>query len=140
MIPRKALLALFLTVAASVAIVRYDPTGSTGGPDASATPEGKYAHDGSWTSDAISARYGTLTVTIDISGQKITKVALGGSWDNNFGWRSGCSVEEYQNAALGLTSMGEVQQKVNVSFCSGATVSRTTYLKALQSALDKATY
>ncbi|MEY4388409.1 MAG: hypothetical protein RLZZ432_128 [Chloroflexota bacterium] len=97
-------------------------------------------HNGTFTSATINARYGSISSTVVFSGGAITSVTLNGNWDNAFGWRSGCTIAEYENAAIGLSSKAAIGDVFSASFCSGATVTRQTYVKTLQSAFDKATY
>ena len=136
--PRRGLLALVLTIAGVRAIVAYTPPDGGVGPGPSGSGSASGLKDGSFTSDTIDNRYGQISATVVIAGGKISTVTLHGSWNNNFGFRSGCSIATYTNAAIGATSIGDVKQTVNASFCSGATESRTAYLESLQSALDKA--
>jgi len=134
--PKRGLLALVLTIAGVRAIISYTPPDSGPGPSQSGNPSG--LKDGSFTSDTITNRYGQISATVVISSGKVSAVTLHGSWNNNFGFRSGCSIATYTNAAIGATTISDVKQTVNASFCSGATESRTAYLESLQSALDKA--
>jgi hypothetical protein len=137
--PKRGLLALVLTIAGVRAIIAYTPPAGGGvGPGPSASGSATGLKDGSFVSDTINNRYGQISATVVIASGKISTVTLHGSWNNNFGFRSGCSIATYTNAAIGATTISDVKQTVNASFCSGATESRTAYLESLQSALDKA--
>ncbi|MFD1720710.1 FMN-binding protein [Amnibacterium endophyticum] len=106
--------------------------GSTAAPSAS---PGSSAKDGTWTGDAVTARFGTTRVKAVISGGRITDVLVVQENRND-----GRSVQISESAFPTLREEVLQHQTAAVDTVSGATWTSAQYEASLQSALDQAGY
>lgn len=92
--------------------------------------------DGSFTGPATDYTYGTMTVTITVSGGKIVgaSVVQRGNWPIGYK-NSSCTAADFNSRALTVSSGNELYA---MQFCSGATYSKWGYSTSLQGAIDKA--
>jgi uncharacterized protein with FMN-binding domain len=116
-------------------------------PTATPTPTATAAatlHNGTFTGSAFNYNYGTMKVTVTISGGKVTgsSVSQSGRWA--IGYRkSACTEAVFNSAAIDLaadSAAGASFMSLQPSACSGATYSWWGYANSLQAAIDKATY
>jgi uncharacterized protein with FMN-binding domain len=116
-------------------------------PTATPTPAATAAatlHNGTFTGGAFNYNYGTMTVTVTISGGKVTdaSVSQSGRWAIGYR-RSACTEAVFNSAAIDLaadSSAGSNFMGLLPSACSGATYSWWGYANSLQAAIDTATY
>lgn len=116
-------------------------------PTATPTPTPAAAttvHNGTFTGGSFNYNYGTLSVTVTISGGKVTKatVSQSGRWAIGYR-RSACTEAVFNSAAIDLAAGGATGSdfmSLQPSACSGATYSWWGYANSLQAAIDKATY
>lgn len=101
-------------------------------------------HSGTFSGNNFNYNYGTMKVTVTISGGKVTKatVAQSGRWAIGYR-RSACTETVFNSAAIDLSagaSTGSDFMAKQPNACSGATYSWWGYANSLQAAIDKATY
>lgn len=118
------------------ATVTTAPTSTTTDTSTSAsgtTSAGGSFADGTYTGEATTFRYGTVTVTVTVSGGEITAVSekLVSDGDRHSDQINARSVPTLRSAILAADS-------ADVSTISGATYTTEAYLSSLQSALDQA--
>jgi uncharacterized protein with FMN-binding domain len=101
------------------------PAKTTAKPTPTGPKDGKYTAK----SAVKSGRYGTLTMTVTISGQRITAVAA-----SEDGGESRC----YHSACPKLTSEALTAQSASVATVSGATYTSDAYRSALAAVLKSA--
>lgn len=110
-------------------------SGSTSGTSTKTTTtsgSGSYK-DGTYTGTTVTHRYGSVTVTVTISGGKITNVTANAVTDGDR--RS----ESINSQAIPLMKSEVLAaNSAKVSTISGATYTTTAYVTSLQSALAKA--
>lgn len=107
-------------------------SGSTSTKTTSTSGSGSYK-DGTYTGTTVTHRYGSVTVTVTISGGKITNVTANAVTDGDR--RS----ESINSQAIPLMKSEVLAaNSANVSTISGATYTTTAYVTSLQSALAKA--
>jgi uncharacterized protein with FMN-binding domain len=127
---------------ANGATVTTTTTGSTAttGTTATSTSTGKTTttgstsyKDGTYTGTTVQHRYGAVTVTVTISGGKITNVTAQAD-----------SAGDRRSASINSQAVPIMKSEVlaagsgNVQTVSGATYTTTAYITSLQSALAKA--
>ena len=105
-------------------------TGST--TNSGSSSSGSYK-DGTYTGATINHAYGSVTVTVTISGGKITDVS---AKYTDPGDRRSSSID--QQAIPMMKSQVLQAQSANVSTVGGATFTTGAYISSLQSALSKA--
>lgn len=115
------------TSSAGTATATTDPTTAT-----SAAASSAY-RDGTYTGATQTYRYGTLSVTVTVSGGKITQVS-----ENVVGEGSGRTEEINSYAVPELRQEVLSAQSGSISMVSGATFTSSAYQASLQSALDQA--
>jgi uncharacterized protein with FMN-binding domain len=122
------------TVATTTTTGTTATTGTTTSGATSKTTSGSSTYkDGTYTGTTVQHRYGSVTVTVTISGGKITNVtaqALDG------GDRRSQSIDS-QAVPMMKTEVLSANS-ANVSTIGGATYTTTAYITSLQSALAKA--
>jgi uncharacterized protein with FMN-binding domain len=101
-------------------------------------------HNGTFTGSAFNYNYGTMKVTVTISGGKVTGASVSQSGRWAIGYRkSACTEAVFNSAAIDLSagsSAGSDFMALQPNACSGATYSWWGYANSLQTAIDKATY
>jgi hypothetical protein len=101
-------------------------------------------HNGTYTGSAFNYNYGTMKVTVTISGGKVTDASASQSGRWAIGYRnSACTEAVFNSAAIDLaanSSAGNSFVALQPNACSGATYSWWGYANSLQAAIDKATY
>jgi len=121
----------------------------TATPKATATPKptataAASLHDGTYTGSNFNYNYGTMKVTVTISGGKVTSASASQSGRWAIGYRkSACTEAVFNSAAIDLSassSAGSDFMALQPSACSGATYSWWGYANSLQAAIDKASY
>ncbi|NBW31238.1 MAG: FMN-binding protein [bacterium] len=125
-----------------------NPTSSpTPKPTAKPAPTATAAatlHSGTYTGSNFNYNYGTMQVTVTISGGKVTDASVSQSGRWAIGYRkSACTEAVFNSAAIDLaanSSAGNSFVKLQPSACSGATYSWWGYANSLQAAIDQATY
>jgi len=122
------------TVATTTTTGTTATTGTTTSGTTTKTTSGSTTYkDGTYTGTTVTHRYGSVTVTVTISGGKITNVsaqALDG------GDRRSQSIDS-QAVPMMKTEVLSANS-ANVSTIGGATYTTTAYITSLQSALAKA--
>ena len=104
---------------------------SSSSTTSSSSSSGSYK-DGTYTGETVTERYGTVTVTVTVSGGKITDVQAATTVHEQHSQR-------YVQAAVPtLRSEVLAAQSAEVNMVSGATFTSEAYLTSLQSALDQA--
>lgn len=107
-------------------------SGSTSTKTTTTSGSGSYK-DGTYTGTTVTHRYGSVTVTVTISGGKITNVTANAVTDGDR--RS----ESINSQAIPLMKSEVLAaNSAKVSTISGATYTTTAYVTSLQSALAKA--
>lgn len=132
---------------------------ASGGPGASATPKptptpaatpkpttpaAATVHNGTYTGSTFDYNYGTMQVTVTISGGKVSGASVSQSGRWAIGYRkAACTEAVFNSAAIdlsaGAASGSDFMAKIP-SACSGATYSWWGYANSLQAAIDKAIY
>lgn len=97
------------------------------------TPVAAGAADGTYTGSSVSTRFGSVQVSVTISGGTITDVTALKLTDAD-----GKSVQISNRAAPVLRQEVLAAQSANVSNVGGATYTTQAYLTSVQSALDQA--
>ena len=101
-------------------------------------------HDGTYSGGNFNYNYGTMKVTVTISGGKVTNASVSQSGRWAIGYRkSACTESVFNSAAIDLSagsSAGSDFMARQPSACTGATYSWWGYANSLQAAIDKATY
>jgi hypothetical protein len=169
--PRRGLISLIFTIAGLRLIIGYVPPaqGGIGGitPDPSVTPDPSASptinptptprptpkptataaatlHNGTFTGSNFNYNYGTMKVTVTISGGKVTSASVSQSGRWAIGYRrSACTEAVFNSAAIDLSAGGSTGSDFlakQPSACSGASYSWWGYANSLQAAIDKATY
>ncbi len=114
-------------------------TSTTPSPTASATeapavaPVATGPADGTYTGDSVNTRFGSVQVSVTISGGSISDVTAIKLTDAD-----GRSVQISDRAAPILREEVIASQSANVSNVGGATYTSDAYLQSVQSALDQA--
>lgn len=104
---------------------------SSSSTTSSSSSSGSYKN-GTYTGTTVTERYGTVTVTVTVSGGKITDVQAATTVYEQHSQR-------YVQAAVPtLRSEVLAAQSADVNMVSGATFTSQAYLTSLQSALDQA--
>ena len=121
----------------STSVPRTSPTtsGATGPPSTSSstTPGPSPATTGSATGDAVNYNYGVLSVSVTVSGSKITKVDIA-SLDDGGNFRSQ-SID--QQSVPMLEQQALQAQNANIQGVSGASYTSAGFQQSLQSALGQ---
>jgi uncharacterized protein with FMN-binding domain len=104
-------------------------SGVTSAPDAASTGSA----DGTYTGSSVDTRFGSVQVSVTISGGAITDVTALKLTDHE-----SRSVQISNRAAPVLREEVLAAQSADVSNVSGATYTSDAYLESLQSALDQA--
>ncbi|HXD60590.1 MAG TPA: FMN-binding protein [Lacisediminihabitans sp.] len=107
------------------------PSGSSAAP--TPTPAGPSVADGTYRGSLVATDYGTVRVSVTISGGRITDITPLKLTDDG-----GRSVQISRQAAPILRSEVLKAQSANVDSVSGATYTTEGYLTSLQAALDSA--
>ena len=101
-------------------------------------------HNGTFTGSNFNYTYGTMKVTVTISGGKVTDASVSQSGRWAIGYRkSACTEAVFNSAAIDLaanSSAGKSFVALQPNACSGASYSWWGYANSLQVAIDKATY
>ena len=101
-------------------------------------------HNGTFTGSNFNYTYGTMKVTVTISGGKVTDASVSQSGRWAIGYRkSACTEAVFNSAAIDLaanSSAGKSFVALQPNACSGASYSWWGYANSLQAAIDKATY
>jgi hypothetical protein len=101
-------------------------------------------HDGNYSGSNFNYNYGTMKVTITISGGKVSNASVSQSGRWAIGYRmSACTESVFNSAAINLAaggSTGSDFMNLQPNACSGASYSWWGYANSLQSAIDKATF
>lgn len=108
-------------------------TGSSGTIAGTATSSSTNASDGTYTGSDVNTRFGSVQVSVTVSGGTITDVTALQLTDQD-----GRSRQISNRAAPILQSEVLASQSANVSNVSGATYTSEAYLQSVQSALDQA--
>lgn len=108
-------------------------SGSTGGSTGGSTAGTSAAQDGSYTGAAESTPFGTVQVSVTVSGGRLSDVTALHLTD-----RGGQSVRISNRAAPILRQEVLAAQSAHVSMVGGATYTSEGYLASVQSALDQA--
>jgi uncharacterized protein with FMN-binding domain len=113
-------------------------TTSTANPSATASPSATAttaaaSSDGTWTGSSVNTRFGSVQVSVTISGGQITEVTPLHLTDAD-----GRSVQISNQAAPMIRKEVLAAQSAQVSNIGGATYTTQAYLQSLQSALDQA--
>lgn len=108
-------------------------TGSSGTIAGTATNSTSNASDGTYTGNDVNTRFGSVQVSVTVSGGTITDVTALQLTDQD-----GRSRQISNRAAPILQSEVLASQSANVSNVSGATYTSDAYLQSVQSALDQA--
>ena len=108
-------------------------TGSSGTIAGTATSSSSTASDGTYTGNDVNTRFGSVQVSVTVSGGTITDVTALQLTDQD-----GRSRQISNRAAPILQSEVLASQSANVSNVSGATYTSDAYLQSVQSALDQA--
>jgi uncharacterized protein with FMN-binding domain len=108
-------------------------SGSTGGSTGGSTAGTPAAQDGSYTGAAESTPFGTVQVSVTVSGGRLSDVTALHLTD-----RGGQSVRISNRAAPILRQEVLAAQSAHVSMVGGATYTSEGYLASVQSALDQA--
>ena len=110
------------------------PTTTTAAPRPTtpATTAGSGLRNGSFTGTGVKERYGTITVTITVSGGRITDAGA------TCGGCSGESQSISTNAFSRLRQEALTAQSANIATVSGATYTSGAYKTSLQAALNAA--
>lgn len=106
------------------------PKTTKSAPKTTAPPAGG-PKDGTYNASAQvkNGSYGTLSMTVTISGGKITKISASESGGESSCWRSACPT---------LTSEALTAQNANIATVSRATYTSSAYRSALSAVLSKA--
>lgn len=118
------------TTTSSTTAASTTATGSSTGTSTTTAASG--LKDGTFTGATSSNRYGSVTVTVTISGGKITTVNATANANDNH------SAQINSRAVPVLKSETLSAQSASISSVSGATYTTNSYLSSLQSALDQA--
>lgn len=108
------------------------------------SPSASTVHNGTYTGSNFNYTYGTMQVTVTISGGKVTtaSVAQSGRWAIGYK-RTACTEALFNSAAIDLaanSAAGANFVALRPSACTGATYSWWGYANSLQAAIDQATY
>ena len=108
------------------------------------TPDAATAHNGTYTGSTFDYNYGTMQVTVTVSGGKVSGASVSQSGRWAIGYRkAACTEAVFNSAAIdlsaGAASGSDFMAKIP-SACSGATYSWWGYANSLQAAIDKAIY
>ncbi|WP_027343230.1 FMN-binding protein [Hamadaea tsunoensis] len=106
------------------------PAASRPAPSPSTRPSARYK-DGTYTGPAVRERFGSITVTITVSGGRIAQAAATCAC-------SGQSQSISQNAFGKLNPRVLAAQSATVASVSGATYTSTAYAQSLAAAVDAA--
>jgi uncharacterized protein with FMN-binding domain len=122
------------TVATTTTTGTTANTGTTSTTNSNTTTSGSTSlKDGTYTGTTVQHRYGAVTVTVTISGGKITNVT---AQADSAGDRRSASINS--QAVPIMKSEVVSANSGNVQTVSGATYTTTAYVTSLQSALAKA--
>ena len=129
--------------------------GASGTPVATATPKptataqptapaAATLHNGTYTGSNFNYKYGVMTVTVTISGGKVTAASAVQTGKYAIGYKkAACTEALFNSAAIDLaasSAAGNSFVALQPTACSGATYSWWGYANSLQVAIDKATY
>ena len=106
---------------------------ATATPTATAAPVATGPADGTYTGASVDTRFGSVQVSITVSGGSVTDVTAIKLTDAD-----GRSVQISNRAAPILREEVLASQSANVSSVGGATYTSDAYLQSVQSALDQA--
>ena len=101
-------------------------------------------HNGTFTGSAFNYNYGTMKVTVTISGGKVTAASAVQTGKYAIGYKkAACTEALFNSAAIDLAASSAAGNSFVARIpaaCSGATYSWWGYANSLQAAIDKATY
>jgi uncharacterized protein with FMN-binding domain len=107
-------------------------------------PAAATLHNGTYTGSNFDYKYGFMSVTVTVSGGKVTAASVAQTGKYAIGYKkAACTEATFNSAAIDLaasSAAGNSFVALQPAACSGATYSWWGYANSLQAAIDQATY